>query len=72
MNDYVEQLDSVLTSGNRKLLTGSGKVNHEQAVKKAKGEYRRYQNITISPVEQAYMETIKDVGKKAKVSARKK
>ena len=25
MNDYVEQLDSVLSSGNRKLLSGSGK-----------------------------------------------
>lgn len=72
MNDYVEQLDSVLASGNRKLLTGSGKVSHEQAVKKAKEEYRKYQKITISPVEQAYMETIKDAGKKAKSGARKK
>lgn len=71
MKDYVEQLDSVLASGNRKLLTGSGKVSHEQAVKKAKEEYRKYQKITISPVEQAYMETIKDAGKKAKSGARK-
>lgn len=72
MSDYVEQLDSVLVSGNRKLLTGTGKVSHEQAVKKAKEEYRKYQKITISPVEQAYMETIKDAGKKAKSGARKK
>ena len=60
MNDYVEQLDSVLSSGNRKLLSGSGKVSHDQAVKKAKSEYRKYQEKTIAPVEQAYIETIKD------------
>ena len=28
MDDYVKQLDSVLSSGNRKLLTGSGSVSH--------------------------------------------
>ena len=71
MNDYVEQLDLVLSSGNRKLLTGAGKVSHEQAVKKAKGEYRKYQEKTISPVEKAYIETIKDANKSAKRGTRK-
>ena len=71
MSDYVEQLDSVLSSGNRKLLTGSGKISHDEAMKKAKEEYKKYQAITISPVEQAYMETIKDAGKSAKRGTRK-
>lgn len=71
MSDYVEQLDSVLLSGNRKLLTDSGKVSHDEAIKKAKKEYKKYQEITISPVEQAYMETIKDAGKSAKKGSRK-
>ncbi len=71
MSDYVEQLDSVLTSGNRKLLIGSGKVSHGEALKKAKEEYKKYQTITLSPVEQAYMETIKEAGKSAKKGARK-
>lgn len=71
MNDYVEQLDLVLSSGNRKLLTGAGKVSHEQAVKKEKGEYRKYQEKTISPVEKAYIETIKDANKSAKRGTRK-
>ncbi len=71
MSDYVEQLDSVLSSGNRKLLTGSGKISHDEAMKKAKEEYKKYQAITISPVEQAYMETIKDAGKSAKKGTRK-
>jgi hypothetical protein len=71
MSDYVEQLDSVLTSGNRKLLTGAGKVSHDQAMKKAKEEYRKYQEITITPVEQAYLDTIKKAGESAKKGARK-
>ena len=71
MSDYVEQLDSVLSSGNRKLLTGSGKISHDEAIKKAKEEYKKYQAITLSPVERAYMETIKDAGKSAKKGTRK-
>lgn len=66
MNDYVEQLDSILSSGGRKLLTDAGKISHNQAIKKAKTEYRKYQAITLTPVEEAYMETIKDVNKTAK------
>jgi hypothetical protein len=66
MSDYVEQLDSVLSSGNRKLLTGAGKASHEEALKKAKEEYRKYQEITITPVEQAYIDTIKEAGESAK------
>jgi hypothetical protein len=71
MSDYVEQLDSILSSGNRKLLTGAGKVSREQAMKKAKEEYRKYQEITITPVEQAYLDTIKAAGENAKKGARK-
>lgn len=66
MSDYIEQLDAVLTSGNRRLLMGAGKVSHEQAMKKAKSEYIKYQQNTVSPVEQAYMKTINEVNKAAK------
>ena len=66
MSDYVEQLDSVLTSGNRKLLEGHGKVSHEQAMEKAKAEYRKYQEITLSPVEEEYLKSIKGIEKEAK------
>ena len=63
MSDYVEQLDSILTSGNRKLLTGLGKVSHEKAMEKAKNEYRKYQEATLSPVEEEYLKSIKGVEK---------
>jgi hypothetical protein len=35
---------------------------------KAKNEYRKYQEITIAPVEQSYLESMKEVSKKAKKS----
>ena len=66
MDDYVKQLDSVLSSGNRKLLTGAGSVSHKQALEKAKTEYRKYQEITLTPVEKAYLESIKVVFKEVK------
>ena len=66
MSDYVEQLDSVLSSGNRELLDGSGKISHEQAMKKAEIEYRKYEVIALSPVEKAYLESIKKVEKETK------
>lgn len=72
MADYVEQLDSILSSGNRKLLVGPGKVSHDQAIKKAKVEYRKYQEITLSPVEEEYLKSIKGVEKEVKKRSRTK
>ena len=71
MSDYIEQLDAILSSGGRELLSGSGKVLHDAAVAKAKDEYRKYQEATLSPVEVAYLETIKETGKQAKREIRK-
>lgn len=72
MSDYVAQLDSVLTSGNRKILTGFGKISHEQAMEKAKKEYRKYQEKTISSVEEEYIKSLKEVEKEVKKKVRKK
>lgn len=66
MDDYVKQLDMVLSSGNRQLLIGAGSVSHKQAIDKAKSEYRKYHEITLTPVEQAYLESIKEVSKEVK------
>ena len=71
MKDYVDQLDSVLSSGGRKLLTDAGSVSHEQAMEKAEAEYRKYQEQTITPVEEAYLETIQKAEKAAKAGNRK-
>ncbi len=66
MDDYVKQLDSVLSSGNRKLLVGAGTVSHKQAIEKATAEYRKYQEATLSPVEKAYLDSIKEISKELK------
>ena len=72
MNDYVTQLDAVLSSGGRKLLESAGTVSHDVAIKKAKAEYKKYQSIVLSPVEEAYMATIRDINVKVKKKTRKK
>ncbi|MBO5608517.1 MAG: virulence RhuM family protein [Treponema sp.] len=72
MSDYVAQLDSILSSGNRKLLDGAGKISHEQAMKKATEEYRKYQVLTLSPVEKDYLESLKTVEKDIKKKSRGK
>lgn len=66
MSDYVTQLDNILSSTGEKLLTDAGQISHQQAMDKAKAEYRKYQVKTISSVEQAYLDTIKALQKKAK------
>lgn len=70
MSDYIRQLDSVLSSGNRPLLEGPGTISHTQAMEKASAEYRKYQNNTLSPVEEAYLETIKETAKTVKKNAK--
>lgn len=71
MKDYVKQLDAVLTSGNRELLIGAGKISHAQALEKAQKEYRQYQRDNLSPVERSYLEAIKEAEKTAKNEMKK-
>ena len=65
MEDYIKQLDMVLSFGNRKLLNGAGVISHQQAIDKAKAEYRKYQEITLTPVEKAYLDSIKELSHEA-------
>ena len=66
MEDYVHQLDNNITSIGEELLNDGGSVSHEEAMKKAITEYRKYQVKTLSSVEQAYLESIKGIEKKVK------
>lgn len=70
MSDYIEHLDRVLSTTGEKLLEGAGTVSHKQAMEKAEQEYRKYQVETLSPVEEAYLETIREAEKLAKGKAR--
>ena len=64
MNDYITQLDNILGSTGENLLTDAGKISHELAMKKAMTEYRKYQEKTLTDVEQTYLETIKLLSEK--------
>lgn len=72
MSDYIQQLDAMLTSGNRPLLSGAGLISHTQALEKATAEYRKYQNNMLSPIEHAYLDTIKITAKNVKKQRRGK
>ena len=71
MADYVEHLDRILSSTGEKVLEGSGTVSHAKAIEKAKSEYKKYQAKTLSPVEKAYLQTIKSLEKQAKSKGNK-
>lgn len=64
MSDYIKQLDNILSTTGEKLLEGAGTVSHEQAMKKATTEYRKYQVKIVSPVEKEYLSSIKNIQKK--------
>ena len=70
MSDYVEHLDNVLRSTGEALLTGAGKISHKHAMEKAEQEYRKFQVQNLSPVEEAYLDTIKSIEKKARKKAK--
>lgn len=65
MSDYVRQLDTILSSTGEALLNEPGTVSHQQAMDKAREEYRKFQIRELSPVEHAYLDTIKALNAKA-------
>jgi len=64
MADWVTELDRFAEMYGKGILIGTGKISHEEAVKKAEIEYRKFQVKTLTPVEKAYLETIKSLQKK--------
>lgn len=66
MSDYVDHLDNLLKATGENLLTDAGKVSHAQALEKAKSEYQKYQVQNLSPVEESYLQNIKQIEKEAK------
>ena len=71
MSDYVEHLDNILRATGEEVLTHAGKISHTQAVEKAKAEYKRYQAQTLSPIEEEYLQVIRQLGETAKAEVKK-
>ena len=74
MRNWIEKLDEFLKISGRKLLDHTGKISHEQAVRKAELEFSKFRAIEDakpSAVEKAFEETVKKLkllspGKKPK------
>lgn len=66
MSDYVEHLDRILSSTGKDVLDNAGSISHKQAMEKAEAEYQKFIQKNLSPVEKAYLETIKLLEKSAK------
>jgi hypothetical protein len=66
MKDWAEHLDRILTMSGEQLLQSAGSISHEIAVDKAIGEYKKYQQQTLSDAEKNYLESLKDLENRAK------
>ena len=71
MKDYIQQLDAILSSGGRKLLSDAGSISHAAAIEKAHSEYRKYQQKTLTPVEEAYLQSLRAAEKEVKTEQKK-
>jgi len=70
MSDHIRQLDSILSSGGRQMLSGPGNISHIAALEKAESEYQKYIRNHLSPVEEAYLQTINEAAKIAKKNSK--
>ena len=72
MKDYIDQLDKLIISMDRKVLQDAGRVSKIEAEAKAHAEYAKYQVRTLSPIEKVYSATIKEVQKKVEKETSRK
>ena len=72
MADYLRELDKILTSTGRAVLDNAGKISTEQAKQKATVEYKKYKAKTLSEVEKAYLDQVKQIEKTAKNKGNKR
>lgn len=65
MRDWIAELDKFSGLYGQGTLQGAGSISRKQAEKKAEREYRAYEARILSPVEQAYLESVKALEKTA-------
>lgn len=59
MKDWINELDSFLKMTRKNILTHSGSISHEEALKKAHAEYDRYMQNRLTQAEKDYLEIMK-------------
>jgi hypothetical protein len=70
MKDWIAELDRFTEMYGKGVLPDAGKISHDEAMQKAEKEYQKYQVKTLSPVEKAYLDTLKTVQKKVEKKTR--
>ena len=58
MKDWINELDTFLKMTRKDILKDSGKISHEQALKKAHEEYDKYMQTHLTKAEQDYLEIL--------------
>ncbi len=58
MQDWIDELDSFLKMTRKDILKGSGKISHEQALKKAHEEYDKYMQTHLTTAEKDYLDVL--------------
>ena len=67
MKDWVSEVDDFAERYGEGILLGSGNISNKQAIEKAESEYEKYRKSEkdeLSPVEKAYLDTVKSTQKK--------
>lgn len=75
MKDWVVKLDDFLRVSDRDILTHAGKISHQIALDKASAEYTKYRqqlNELPSPVENHFVEAIKEVNQIGSIRPKKR
>jgi hypothetical protein len=71
MTDWIAKLDHFLKMTERDILSHAGTISHEAALEKARMEYEKYQKLRVdvlSPVEQHFLEAVKEIEQFDRVS----
>ena len=61
MEDWVGKLDAMLTLSGRELLSGPGKVSHEEACRKAVAEFREYRRREMLQYESDFDRAVREL-----------
>jgi hypothetical protein len=64
MRDWVAELDNQILHNKRKLLTGSGKISHAQAIDKAEKEFAIYREREMRMLESDFDLAVKQLMQK--------
>ena len=66
MADWIKHVDNILRATGEDVLENAGSISRKQMEEKVEEEYKKYSEHTLTPVEQDYLEEIKNIEKIAK------